>query len=219
MSERFLAVGPDTGQVAVARRWARARVEEFAWPTRWRPDTGLVALVVSELLTNALRYAGGLAGLSLVFGARRLRIVVSDDSVQNPVLRRPKEGEPGGRGLGIVASVAESWGTVPTGHGKQVWADLTDTGGIHQPLPPVRAAGEPGGWNLSQDCLSCSSVITGNSSAAPVRSSRRPTWVLTPSRRTLPSCSKALLRASRRLVRKVESAKPTPVRSRTRWGW
>src|SRR5689334_12736880 len=68
MAEWFLAVGPDDGQVSLARGWARRQVTEFPWPTRWRPDPEAVALVVSELVTNALRHVGGTTGLWLVFG-------------------------------------------------------------------------------------------------------------------------------------------------------
>ncbi|MFG1808267.1 ATP-binding protein [Streptomyces sp. NPDC049040] len=90
-------------------------MEEFAWPTRWRPDGAAVALVVSELVTNALRSAGGLVGPSLFFGARRVRIAVSDDSRTLPALGPHSAG---GWGLVIIDRLARSWGAVPHPGGK-----------------------------------------------------------------------------------------------------
>lgn len=124
MAERFLAVLPALGQAGRARQWAQEQVDEFSWPTRWHPEGAVVALVVSELVTNALKHAGGRAGLTLTFGARRLRITVSDESPRLPVLCRPGRGEPGPWGLPLVTAAAEDWGVARHGTGKAVWADL-----------------------------------------------------------------------------------------------
>lgn len=128
MVERFLAVAPAGGEVGTARDWALQHVRDYPWCDGWRPDTGSVALVVSELVTNAQRHAGGQVGLSLVLEASRLRIVVRDESRAQPVMCPANPGKVGGHGLRIVAELAGQWGVTPCGAGKQVWAEL---------LPPV----------------------------------------------------------------------------------
>ncbi|WUH88786.1 ATP-binding protein [Streptomyces sp. NBC_00433] len=218
MAERFVAVWGAPGEVARVRRWAQRQVEEFAWPTRWHPDVGVLALAVSELVTNALRYAGGPAGLLLVFDARRVRVVVSDGSPALPVLRPPPAG---GWGLVIVDRLARSWGAVPHSGGKQVWADFTAPGTAPAPPPaPLPAAGRlVGAAGRPQECLSCPVVETGNRSAAPITPRRRWTLLLGAASRMLPPWPSAVWRACRSTVRKVESANVTPARSKTRWGW
>ncbi|WP_327288349.1 ATP-binding protein [Streptomyces sp. NBC_01198] len=169
------------GEVARARRWAQGQVEEFAWPTRWRPDGAAVALLVSELVTNALRYAGGLVGLSLVFDARRLRIVVSDDSTALPVLRPHSAG---GRGLVIVDRLTRSWGVVSYRTGKQVWADLAAAGAAPAQAPAGhRPPGAPG---RPQECLNCAALISGSESWVRLTFRRRWTPLVGAVRRMLP---------------------------------
>lgn len=183
MTEQFLVVSAGPGEVMRARGWAKEQVAGFAWPTRWRPDDAAVALVVSELVTNALRHAGGLVGLSLVFDARRLRIMVSDDSRVRPT---PRPRAAGGWGLLIVERLTEAWGVVPSPGGKRVWADLAAADATTVPAPVPAGHRHAGAPAARQDCLSCSAVITGNSGSAPVRSRRWWTVGLGASRRTLP---------------------------------
>ena len=98
------------------------------WPTKWRPDAEVVALVVSELVTNALRHAQGGASLLLVFQAGRLRIVVGDSSLRPPARRNGSQGRIGGHGMDIVTALTCAWGVIGTTTGKRVWADLTEAG-------------------------------------------------------------------------------------------
>jgi anti-sigma regulatory factor (Ser/Thr protein kinase) len=133
--ERILVLSGGPGDIGRARRWAAAQVREPAWPLSWRPDAAEVALLVSELVTNALQHAGGIARLSLTAGARRLRVVVSDDSLAWPVMRPPAPGVPGGRGLRIVDAIAAAWGAIPHHGGKQVWAELVAPGTGDQVSP------------------------------------------------------------------------------------
>lgn len=111
------------GGAGAARRWALEQVERFRWEA-WRPDPAAVALVVSELVTNAQRHVGGRIALSLVLEVDRLRIAVSDGSRREPVQQAPDPARVGGHGLRIVAKLATAWGVRPHGDGKQVWADL-----------------------------------------------------------------------------------------------
>ncbi len=120
-----MALGLSGGEIGAARCWTLEQVEHFGWGAGWRPDSGTVALVVSELVTNALRHAGGgRVGVCLVLEVGRLRIAVSDESRHEPVIQPPGPGRVGGHGLRIVASVAARWGVRPHGTGKEVWADL-----------------------------------------------------------------------------------------------
>ncbi|MFE1443955.1 SpoIIE family protein phosphatase [Streptomyces sp. NPDC058739] len=86
-------------------------------------------LVVSELVTNAIRYGRPPIRLRLIHD-RTLLCEVSDDSNTTPHLRRARVFDEGGRGLLLVAQLADHWGTRHARHGKTVWAELTLTGGL-----------------------------------------------------------------------------------------
>ncbi|WP_392674811.1 SpoIIE family protein phosphatase [Streptomyces sp. LN785] len=79
-------------------------------------------LVVSELVTNAIRYAAAPVQLRLI-KERTLICEVSDASSTAPHLRRARIFDEGGRGLMLVAQLTERWGTRHTGAGKTIWAE------------------------------------------------------------------------------------------------
>ncbi|MGW6979893.1 SpoIIE family protein phosphatase [Streptomyces sp. NPDC054932] len=85
-------------------------------------------LIVSELVTNAIRHAGGSVRLRLI-RADTLTCEVSDSSNTQPRMRRARSSEEGGRGLYIVAQLSHRWGSRYTGEGKTVWSE--------QSLPPA----------------------------------------------------------------------------------
>lgn len=86
-------------------------------------DLGFVTeLVVSELVTNAIRYAGGPVGLRLIRD-RVLVCEVSDPSSTQPRLRRARETDEGGRGLFLIAQVTDRWGSRFTSTGKTIWTE------------------------------------------------------------------------------------------------
>ncbi|WP_313896170.1 SpoIIE family protein phosphatase [Streptomyces sp. YIM 98790] len=85
-------------------------------------------LVVSELVTNAVRHARGPVGVRLVRGARLL-VEVSDSLPDPPQARDAAPDDEGGRGLALVARTAQRWGTRREPHGKTIWLEL--------PLPPA----------------------------------------------------------------------------------
>ncbi|NUH43252.1 SpoIIE family protein phosphatase [Streptomyces samsunensis] len=101
--------------------------------TRQLSDWGLeeatftTELIVSELVTNAIRYASGPIGLRLIL-QDTLICEVADSSDTYPHLRQARIYDEGGRGLMLVAQLSERWGTRPTSSGKIIWAD--------QSLPP-----------------------------------------------------------------------------------
>ncbi|MGW0412085.1 SpoIIE family protein phosphatase [Streptomyces collinus] len=90
-------------------------------------------LIVSELVTNAVRHADGPIRLRLILD-RNLVCEVSDASNTSPRLRRARSSDEGGRGLFLVAQLAQRWGTRYTSRGKTIWAE--------QPLP-ARYGDEP----------------------------------------------------------------------------
>ncbi|WP_331770649.1 SpoIIE family protein phosphatase (plasmid) [Embleya sp. NBC_00888] len=79
-------------------------------------------LVVSELVTNAIRYASGPIRLRLIRDAT-LICEVSDATSTSPRLRHARTSDEGGRGLFLVAQFTQRWGTRYTGDGKTIWAE------------------------------------------------------------------------------------------------
>ncbi|WP_245883153.1 SpoIIE family protein phosphatase [Streptomyces hyaluromycini] len=85
-------------------------------------------LVVSELVTNAMRHAGGPIRLRLIKG-ETLICEVSDGSSVSPHLRRARVFDEGGRGLFMVAQITQRWGTRYTRTGKTIWGEQV----LHMP--------------------------------------------------------------------------------------
>ncbi|MEU5540743.1 ATP-binding protein, partial [Streptomyces sp. NPDC020362] len=81
-------------------------------------------LVVSELVTNAIRYGAHPIRLRLIQDAATLIVEVSDTNHTAPHLRRAKTFDEGGRGLLLVAQLTERWGSRHTAEGKTIWAEL-----------------------------------------------------------------------------------------------
>lgn len=79
-------------------------------------------LVVSELITNAIRYGRPPIELRLIYD-RTLICEVSDGSTTAPHLRRARTFDEGGRGLLLVAQLTQGWGTRQTVNGKIIWAE------------------------------------------------------------------------------------------------
>ena len=82
-----------------------------------------VELLVSELVTNAVRYAQGKIGLRLVLEGG-LVCEVLDDSAALPRLRHPDEEDERGRGLQVVSQLSQRWGARRAVAGKVVWCEL-----------------------------------------------------------------------------------------------
>ena len=80
-------------------------------------------LIVSELVTNAVRYGAEPIVLRLIRD-NTLICEVSDGSSTAPHLRRARVFDEGGRGLLLVAQMAERWGSRQTATGKTIWAEL-----------------------------------------------------------------------------------------------
>jgi hypothetical protein len=92
--------------------------------TRWELSDliPVTELLVSELVTNAVRYAQGAIGLRLVLEGG-LVCEVLDNSAALPRLRNPGTEDERGRGLQVVSQMAHRWGTRRTIAGKIVWSE------------------------------------------------------------------------------------------------
>ncbi|QCB21027.1 SpoIIE family protein phosphatase [Streptomyces sp. SS52] len=113
-------IPPDPAHVADVRRSVNERLA--AWGLE---ETAFVLeLVVSELVTNAIRYGEPPIQLRLIRDGA-LICEVSDGSSTSPHLRRAHAYDEGGRGLLLVAQLTERWGSRQTTTGKTIWAELS----------------------------------------------------------------------------------------------
>ncbi|MCF1595500.1 SpoIIE family protein phosphatase [Streptomyces muensis] len=97
----------------VRDRLAEWGLEELSFTTE---------LIVSELVTNAYRYAGGPVLLRLIRDGQ-LICEVADTSSTSPHLRQARGTDEGGRGLFLVAQLSERWGTRYGRNRKTIWAE------------------------------------------------------------------------------------------------
>ncbi|MFF3843093.1 ATP-binding protein [Streptomyces sp. NPDC001930] len=116
---------PSPVAVPVARRQLREVIA--AWPEVPAGSDAVhtAELVVSELVTNAVRYAGH-QPISVVarLSDAVLRVEVRDASVTLPTAVLPDEDSEGGRGLFLVGVLADRFGTESTDSGKCCWAEI-----------------------------------------------------------------------------------------------
>ncbi|MDX2525930.1 SpoIIE family protein phosphatase [Streptomyces europaeiscabiei] len=120
--------------VGRAREYARARLQ--AWDLEPLIDTA--ELLVSELVTNALRYGEGEIRLRLLLD-RTLVCEVWDAGLVQPRRRRARDTDEGGRGLQLVGLLSAAWGSRRTPRGKTVWFELPLPGGEHGLTDPAEA--------------------------------------------------------------------------------
>ena len=107
-----------------ARR-ARRFVHDVLRPIRHDIPLDSVLLVVSELVTNAVRHAEGPPVLVVEAAPPRVRVEVRARAPAARPAPRPAEPEAeNGRGLMIVAAVASEWGVETADDGKAVWAEI-----------------------------------------------------------------------------------------------
>ncbi|GAA2233725.1 SpoIIE family protein phosphatase/ATP-binding protein [Streptomyces indiaensis] len=127
-------VAPDPALVPSVRARCRETLREWGLE-----ETGFATeLIVSELVTNAIRYGSPPIGVRLLHG-RCLICEVSDGSGTSPRLRRAATTDEGGRGLFLVAQFAQRWGTRYTTRGKVIWTEqlLHDGESTASGLAPV----------------------------------------------------------------------------------
>ncbi|MBM9507778.1 SpoIIE family protein phosphatase [Actinacidiphila acididurans] len=122
---------PQPTSVARARELARDQL--LTWGLDGLVDT--TELLVSELVTNALRHGYGEIRLRLLLD-RTLVCEVWDSALLQPRRRRARDTDEGGRGLQLVAMLSQSWGSRRTHRGKTVWFELALRGGDPSPSGP-----------------------------------------------------------------------------------
>ncbi|WP_329458131.1 ATP-binding protein [Streptomyces sp. NBC_01497] len=151
------ALPADGRAVGEARRFTGFTLRDWALG----PLVDNAALIVSELLSNALRY--GLAGspaarssappavwLGLLLRRGTVLFAVCDHSASVPEVREPDYYAQSGRGLHIIECLSETWGwTTPDTDGKAVWAAIScpgaggETGGGVALPGPALSSGPP----------------------------------------------------------------------------
>ncbi|GHH21418.1 SpoIIE family protein phosphatase [Streptomyces rubradiris] len=120
--------------VGRAREYARNRLQ--SWDLEPLIDT--TELLVSELVTNALRYGEGEIRLRLLLD-RTLVCEVWDSGLVQPRRRRARDTDEGGRGLQLVGLLSAAWGSRRTPRGKTVWFELPLPGGEGGLTDPAEA--------------------------------------------------------------------------------
>ncbi|WP_460105111.1 ATP-binding protein [Streptomyces sp. YKOK-J1] len=110
----------DLGSVRRARRLVTAQLADWAVP-----DLGDTAeLLVSEVVTNALRHTRGPLRLNLRLCESHVLCEVEDTESAGPVRNIAGPDAEGGRGTELLDLLADAWGSVRTATGKSVWFAL-----------------------------------------------------------------------------------------------
>jgi anti-sigma regulatory factor (Ser/Thr protein kinase) len=93
-------------------------------------DRDDAALLVTELVANVIDHVQGEASLTLEMTVSDgwLRIAVADGSSVRPVVRELMHDRPRGRGLLLVKTIADRWGSEEHRGGKRVWFELRPSG-------------------------------------------------------------------------------------------
>jgi anti-sigma regulatory factor (Ser/Thr protein kinase) len=89
-----------------------------------------VSLLASELAANSVLHARTPYRVTVHEGFGRLRVSVSDSNPRLPVMKHHSPEAATGRGIRLVAAIADRWGVESEEHGKTVWFefDLVDPG-------------------------------------------------------------------------------------------
>ncbi|NUR89163.1 MAG: ATP-binding protein [Nonomuraea sp.] len=130
--------------VAVARQRLSTDLQESGVTTGAIDDA---VLVVSELLSNALRHAhplpSGMVRVAWLCSDEHIEVAVSDGgAATEPRAGRPTLSSLGGRGLGIVEYVAEKWGVRHDATTTTVWAILAaPNGSVNGQVAALKEAG------------------------------------------------------------------------------
>ncbi|MER7149640.1 MULTISPECIES: SpoIIE family protein phosphatase [Streptomyces] len=128
------SLAPEARSVARARELAREQLLD--WGLQELVDT--TELLVSELVTNALRHGHGEIRLRLLLD-RTLVCEVWDADLAQPRRRRARDTDEGGRGLQLVGLLSQGWGSRRTPRGKTVWFELALPDGESTVKDPTEA--------------------------------------------------------------------------------
>ena len=112
----------DTVPASVAR--IRRFAVETSKTTAPAVDVDTVALLVSEVATNALVHGRGRVRVRVHPTARGLRVEVHDGNPALPARRQATPMDEGGRGIALVEALSSGWGAESTDDGKNVWFEV-----------------------------------------------------------------------------------------------
>jgi anti-sigma regulatory factor (Ser/Thr protein kinase) len=101
---------------------ARKLLKETQYPVHYDAVLDEFELLVSEVVTNAVRH--GVPPITIEVtceGDAGLVVRVSDGSTVSPLVHNPTAEDESGRGLALVDVISDAWGVEPTDTGKQVW--------------------------------------------------------------------------------------------------
>jgi anti-sigma regulatory factor (Ser/Thr protein kinase) len=115
-----------------ADRTAPSKARHFVIDTleSWHAPTSVIddsALLVSELVTNAILHAHSAPVVEVMRSDDTFRCIVRDDSAVMPRRRRYNVEAVTGRGLALVEALSTRWGSEPAGDGKCVWFEVSLT--------------------------------------------------------------------------------------------
>jgi serine/threonine-protein kinase RsbW len=116
------------------RRWVMEVVRGAG--TLRRQEAEVIELLAGELLANAVIHGppAGRIWVTARWDSSGVRIAVRDEGAELPLLKHPSPTALGGRGVGLVDSLASRWGIEDEGPGgKTVWFALDVDGGAAQP--------------------------------------------------------------------------------------
>ncbi|MFE4959843.1 SpoIIE family protein phosphatase [Streptomyces sp. NPDC056653] len=121
----------DQTAIPNARHMATRQLTE--WGLEGLQDS--TELIVSELVTNAVRHSTDPIGLRLIHH-QALTCEVSDTDVNSPRLRHARTTDENGRGLFLITQLTRRWGARPESGGKVIWAEQDlDSAPSHAPAP------------------------------------------------------------------------------------
>jgi len=103
-----------------ARAFLRATLK--TWALNGLDD--VTELLTSELVSNVVRHVGSNIVLRAIHDDEQIRVEVDDTSASLPVIRHPRPLDLGGRGLVLVDTLADRWGTDLHPGGKTVWFEI-----------------------------------------------------------------------------------------------
>ena len=112
-------VGSDPREVSRVRRAVTTALRHRGVPD---DERDVVALLVSELVTNAIRHGRPPVHLRARHADRSVTVSVDDASTHEPVpVHEAQWDASGGRGLHLVEALSDGWGVILGGAGKRVW--------------------------------------------------------------------------------------------------
>jgi len=115
------AVGNDLAELPAARKWVADFLSAQGIPTKLAQ---LAVVLADELVANAITHGAPPIEISLSTTAGIVRCEVADGSNTIPALNIADPTEISGRGIQLVAKLANRWGTSVAGPGKRVWFEL-----------------------------------------------------------------------------------------------